>query len=163
MPSSVRDAIQDEFLCQIGSGSLAGSDQEVPEKQSETSIRRWIIGIRDGSRAEVATNGRVVRLQPPIVSPADKWEGDCVENARLRRPPTLVEVARVLVQKRWQDSATYHDVGEAVGIGSAVTLTESFPSLRVVGVVSGLLGARGYAYSNKRYRIEGDLGGESEL
>jgi hypothetical protein len=26
MPCSVRDAIQDEFLCQIGSGSLAGSD-----------------------------------------------------------------------------------------------------------------------------------------
>ena len=86
-----------------------------------------------------------------------------MENARLRRPPTLVEVARVLVQKRWQDSATYHDVGEAVGIGSAVTLTEPLPSLRVVGVVSGLLGARGYAYSNKGYRIEGDLGGESEL
>jgi hypothetical protein len=35
-------------------------------------------------------------------------------------------------------SATNHDVGEALGIGSAVMLTEPLPSLRVVGVVSGL-------------------------
>lgn len=83
----------------VGSDSLAGSDQESPEKQSETSIRHWIMGIRDGGRAEIAADGQVVKLHSPVVSLADNREGDCVENTRFRRPGALLEPARVLVEK----------------------------------------------------------------
>ena len=37
-----------------------------------------------------------------------------MEGARLHRPCALVEVARILVQKRWQDRPANHDVREPV-------------------------------------------------
>ena len=86
-----------------------------------------------------------------------------MQNARFCSPPALLEVAGVLVQKRWEDGATDHDVGKPVGIDSTKALSVTFPTLRVVGVAPRLLGTRDYSYSNKGYRIEGDLGGELEL
>ena len=86
-----------------------------------------------------------------------------MESARPRGPRALVEVARILVQKRRENSATDHDVGKAVGVSGAIALTEALPTLGVVGVITGLLGGSGYTYSNEGYRIVGDLGGELEL
>jgi hypothetical protein len=45
------------------------------------------------------------------------------------------------VQKRWQDGAADHDVGEAVGIGRAKALAVTLRTLAVVGVVCRLVDA----------------------
>jgi hypothetical protein len=86
-----------------------------------------------------------------------------VQRARLVGARALVEVARVLVQKRWQDGAADHDVGEAVGIGRAKALAVTLRTLAVVGVVCRLVDAGKRRYADDCNRIEKDLGGELEL
>ena len=86
-----------------------------------------------------------------------------MQSARLLCARALVEVARVLVQKRWQDGAADHDVGSAVGIGSAKALSVTLRTLAVVGDVSRLIDAGKRGYAEDGNRIEKDLGGELEL
>ena len=86
-----------------------------------------------------------------------------MENTRLFRARALVEVARVLVQQRWQDGAADHDVDKAVGIESAVALTVTLHTLNVVGVVCRLFDAGNYAHPDEGNGIDGDFEGEFEL
>jgi hypothetical protein len=86
-----------------------------------------------------------------------------VQSAKLICARALVEVARVLVQKRWQDGAADHDVGEGVGIGRAKALAVTLRTLAVVRVVCRLVDAGKRSYADDGNRIEKDLGGELEL
>jgi hypothetical protein len=67
------------------------------------------------------------------------------------------------VQKRWQDGAADHDVGEAVGIGRAKALAVTLRTLAIVGVVCRLVDAGKRSYADDGNRIEDDFGGELEL
>src|ERR1019366_5703486 len=63
-----------------------------------------------------------------------------VDNDSLERLPRAaircrVEVARILVQKGWQDGTADHDGAYAVGSASAIALTVGSPTLAVVGNV----------------------------
>src|SRR5258708_33324110 len=58
-----RDSAQDELLRQVGGGSLPGSEKEISKHQPRATIRWGIGGIRDGSRGQIPTDGRVVRLR----------------------------------------------------------------------------------------------------
>jgi hypothetical protein len=75
----------------------------------------------------------------------------------------LVEMARVLVQKRWQDGAANLDVGKAVGIGSTITLARTLHTLAVVGDVSCLIDAGKHTYPEDSARIESDFARQLEL
>src|SRR5258708_8098872 len=134
-----REPAQEELLCEVGERALAGVDKGAREPPPRAAIRRRIVGRRDGSRGQIATDGRVVRLPPSVVTPADDCAGDCVERAGLLCARALIEVARILVQKRWQDGAADHDVGKAVGIASAIALRVTLRTLAVVGDVSCLV------------------------
>jgi hypothetical protein len=57
-----------------------------------------------------------------------------VECARLLCARALVEVARTLMQDRWQDGAADHDVGQTVCVVGAQTLAEALRALNVMGV-----------------------------
>ena len=129
----VRQPAKDKFLGEIRGRSLSCADQEISQQHSDTAIGCWIVGIGDGSRGQIAADGRVVRLRPSIVSSTHEGARDGVEKARPRGPRALVEVARILVQKRQENSATDHDVGKAVGVSGAIALTEALPTLGVVG------------------------------
>src|ERR1700730_16608082 len=109
------DPAKNKFLCQVGGRSLPGVDKKIPEEKPEATIRRRIVGIGDSSRAQIATDSRVVRLPLSVVSAADEWAVVCVERAGLTCARSVVKVARVLMQKRRQDGAADHDVGKAVG------------------------------------------------
>lgn len=154
---------QEELLCQIGRRSLAGAEQEIFEDEPNSAIRRRIVGVRDRSRCQVASDGRIVRLPAPVISLADEWAPECVQNARPRRARALVEVARILVEKRRQDGATDHNVSKTVRIGSSVALRETLPTLGIVQAVTGLFGGGIYTYPDESYGVEHDLGGELEL
>src|SRR5690348_16035728 len=98
-----------------------------------------------------------------IVSPADERVGDCVESARLICARALVEVTWVLVQERWQDGAADHNVGNAVGRGSAKALAVTLQTLNVVGSVPGLVHTGKRGCCNDGNRIDGGLKCELEL
>ena len=94
----MRESAQDEFLCQVGGGPLAGCDKEIPQKQPDSAIRRRIVGMEMAAEA----NRRlwsIVRLPLPVISSSDEWSLESVQNSRLRCASALVEVARVLVQE----------------------------------------------------------------
>jgi len=50
----VRPPMQDEFLCQVSGSALTGVHNEICEEQPEAAIRFRIVGIRDGSRGQIA-------------------------------------------------------------------------------------------------------------
>jgi hypothetical protein len=58
-----REPPQDELLSYVGQRALAGGDNEIPQEQAWPAIRLGIIGIRQGRRGQIATYGRIVRLQ----------------------------------------------------------------------------------------------------
>jgi hypothetical protein len=86
-----------------------------------------------------------------------------MESARLLGACALIEVARVLVQKRWQDGAADHDVGNAAGVGSAKALSVTLRTLAVVGDISCLVDAGDCGCPEDRNRIKQNFGGELEL
>lgn len=71
--SSVREPGQDELLYHVADHTLAGADHEILKERPGATIRRWIVGVRERGRGQIATHAGVVRLQPPVVSLADKW------------------------------------------------------------------------------------------
>src|SRR5271156_4644128 len=133
---------QDEFLGQVGGRSLSSVNKEITQEQPHAAIRCRVVGIREGGRGQISAYRRVVCLPPSVVSFADEWTGQCVENARLICARALVEVARILVQERRQDGATDHDVAKAIRIDGAIALSVTDHSLAVVGRVSCLIGSR---------------------
>src|SRR6267142_3118668 len=86
-----------------------------------------------------------------------------MESARRLCSRALIEVARVLVQKGWQDGAAHHDVSNVVRIGGAKALTVTLRTLPVVGDVSCLVDGGKRSYPDDSNWIERDLGGEPEL
>ena len=65
----------------LASARLASGDKEIPQEQPHTAIQFGIVGIREGRRGQIPIDGRVVRPQPSVVSPADEWAGECVQSA----------------------------------------------------------------------------------
>jgi hypothetical protein len=86
-----------------------------------------------------------------------------VQSTRLACARALVEVAWILVQKRWQYGAADHDVGKAVGIGRTEALAVTLRILAAVGIVCCLIDAGKRGYADDGNRIEEDPGGELEL
>jgi|SRR6516162_5927123 len=68
-----------------------------------------------------------------------------MQNSRLSRPRALVEVAWILVQKRWQKSAANHDVRHGVCSIGTEPFAEPVHSLTVIGSICRLLGAESTA------------------
>src|SRR5271165_84251 len=99
----------------------------------------------------------------PIVSPADKWARDCVEHARFLCSRALVEVTRVLVQKRWQDRPANHNVGKAGSSGGSKSLAVSLRALLEVWAVCRLAYASNEAYAHDGDWISGDFHSKLEL
>src|SRR5580704_8364953 len=86
-----------------------------------------------------------------------------MKQAGFRRSRTLVKVARVLVEKRWQDRPADHDVGEAVRGDSAKPLAIALCALLVVRGVTRLIEAGDEAYAENGDRINGDPERKLEL
>src|SRR5579872_1498520 len=163
VPAFVREPGQDELLYHVAEHSLPGADKEILKERRGAAIRIRIVGVRDSCRGQIATYAGIVWLQPTVVSLADEWARERVEHPRLVRACALVEVARVLVQNRWQDSAADHNVGNAVSRGSAEALAITLRTLTVVGNVSCLVDARKHTYPDDGNRIGNRLECKLEL
>ena len=90
---------EEEFLRHVRGYSLAGINKKIAQEQSNTAIRCRVVGIRQSSRGQIAAYSRIVRLPPSVVSLADEWTGQCVEDARFVCASALIVVAWILVQK----------------------------------------------------------------
>ena len=65
-----------------------------------------------------------------------------MKSPRLLRAGTLVEIARILMQKRWQNSVADQASGDAVGEARSQPLAISFRTLLpFTGIVTSLLDA----------------------
>src|SRR5262249_12915242 len=79
------------------------------------------------------------------------------------RPRSQVEVAWILVQKRWQKSAANHDVSDGVGSIGTEPFAETLHSLTVIGSICRLLGAGKHCYDGPVNWIGDFLKGEGEF
>src|ERR1700722_10305235 len=84
-------------------------------------------------------------------------------NSGTGRACSLIEVARVLVQKRWQYGAADQDVGKTIGGGCAKTLSICPPTLAVIQAVSSLPSSGDQQDSGSGNWICGDFQGQLEL
>src|SRR5271165_1245676 len=98
-----------------------------------------------------------------VVSPADKWVRDCVENARCLCSRALVKVTWILVQKRWQDRPANHNVGKAIGGSDSKPLAVPLRALLEVQAVCRLAYAGNEAYAHCGDWISGDFHSKLEL
>ena len=99
----------------------------------------------------------------PIVSPADKWVRDGVEKTRFPCSRALIEVTRVLVQKRWQDRPANHNVAKAIGSDDSKSLAVALRALLEVWAVRRLAYAGNEAYAQDGDWISGDFHSKLEL
>src|ERR1035437_5861256 len=58
-----REPAHDKLLCQGGEHALGGVDNDSLERLPRAAIRCRVVGIREGRRGQIATDGRVVRLK----------------------------------------------------------------------------------------------------
>jgi len=86
-----------------------------------------------------------------------------MEKARLICTCALIEVAGVLVQKRWQNSTANHDVRDGIGSIRTISFAETFHSLTIIGGVCRLLRTGKHSYDNAVNRIRDLLKGYSEF
>ena len=108
-------------------------------------------------------HARVIWLQMPVVSPADKWVRDSMENARSPCSRALVEVTWVLVQKRWQDRSANHNVGQTVGSGYSISLAVSLRARLEIWAVCRLAYAGDEAYAQGGDWISRNFHGKLKL
>src|SRR5206468_8930107 len=78
-------------------------DQESLEHQPRTAVGFRIVEVGDGPGGKIASQAGVIRLQLPVVSPADKWTEHRVTDAGALCARALVEVTRVLAEKGGKD------------------------------------------------------------
>jgi len=88
---------QYEFLRDPAEHTLGGTDRKCAKHQAYASIRLRIVQVGEGAGGQTPTKARIVRLQPAIVSSADKWTEQCVFQAGVRAACALIEVPRILV------------------------------------------------------------------
>src|SRR3984957_1706950 len=84
-------------------------------------------------------------------------------NSGTGRACFLIEVARVLVQKRWQYGAADHDVGKTIGGGCAKALSICPPTLAVIQTISSLSSSGDQEGSGRGDWIGGDFQGQLEF
>src|ERR1700687_3975011 len=82
---------------------------------------------------------RIIRLRFPIVSRTDKWRYDGVPSSRPFCSGAPIEIARVLMQERGQNSIGEQAFADAAREVSPESLAVSFCTLAVIRGISGLL------------------------
>src|SRR6266498_279111 len=154
---------QNELLNQCAEHSLARGDREVLEYQSKAAVRLRIVQIGQSRRTQVSTDAGVIGLPLAAISPADEWGGHRVVDAGFRRPSTLIVVARILSQQRWQDGASNQNVRKAVSSSSAHALAVAAPTLRVIRPIPSLIDGRKRTHSGDRKSVSRCLQRKVEL
>lgn len=113
----------------------------MPEEQSYSTIGLRVVCVLKSRRRQIATEARIIRLHLSVVSPANQWVTDGVKQTGSCRSFALVEITRILVEKRWQDRSADHDVGETIGCYGAKPLAIALRALLVVRGVTRLIEA----------------------
>src|SRR5690348_2582742 len=96
-----------------------------------------------------------------IVPVADKRATEGMEDSRLGGSSSLIEVAWILVQQRWQDRSSNHNVGKSVGSSCAKSLGIARRSLLIVWCVACLINAGKRTHSQNRHNVS--RGSECEM
>src|SRR5580692_8605561 len=86
-----------------------------------------------------------------------------MQSAGLLCSRSLIEVARILVQKRGEQSAPNHDRRELVGIDGAKSLTVTLRTLNVSGVPRRLPGSSKHGHTDRGKRVTDGSKGEIEF
>ena len=101
------EMFEEEFLQQGADRSGADTNENVVN--SDLGIVPFTVGIvkaGDAASREITKDVRVIWLPVSIVSLANDNRGDSVESTVNDPPFALVEVARILVEERWQKRCT---------------------------------------------------------
>ena len=99
--------MEDEFLENVYDRGGSDTDGSIFErKPCAVAISFRDVQIRDASRGDVAENAGIVWLPALIVSLTNEGAGDGIQEALALCASSLVEVARVLLEERWQDGAS---------------------------------------------------------
>src|ERR1039458_8953293 len=86
-----------------------------------------------------------------------------MQSAGLLCSRTLIEVARILVQKRGDESASNHDRRELVGIAGAKSLAETLSTPNVGGGPCRLPGSSNHGHAGRGKRVSDGSEGEMEF
>src|SRR5262249_43340707 len=157
VPTPFCEPAQKEFLGEGGTDALCSPDRKIPEDQADTAICSRVVQVGDCRCRQNSAQGRVVRPQIPIVVPAVKRAQNGVSESRSGCASSLIKIARIVVQQRWQDGATDHDVDKAIGSSYADALAIGVPALSKLGTVARLLGSSDQKNSSRGNRVAGDL------
>src|SRR5271166_41337 len=154
---------QYEFLNYPAQYTLSGIDGKLPQNHSCSPVRVWIVGVHESGGRQVTSHARVIHLPLAIVAPANERTGHGMLQARCCRSRALIEIARILMQNRREDSAADQNVAHSVRRFCAKTLAVSFGALYIVRAIRGLFDAGHECHSRYCNRISGDLHRELKL
>src|SRR5690242_17712796 len=135
----VGEFVQNKLLGQTEDDMKPYASTEISEYQTSAAIRLWIVSIGKRSGNQRAAQLRVVRLQFPIVRLTDKWSYDGVASPRPLCVSALIEIARVLMQERGQNSIREQAFTDAAGEVSTEPLAISPCTSAIIGHIRGLL------------------------
>src|SRR5215469_2093549 len=86
-----------------------------------------------------------------------------MSNARGGRACSLIKIARILVQYRWQNGAADHDIDKPIRANDTNALAIGVPALPELGTVPSLFGGSNEENPGSGNRIAGDFKREPEF
>ena len=138
-------------------------NQGVLHQQSCAAITCRIVKIRDAARDKAPDKARVVGLPAPIITFANYRIAEPMQNSRKGASTALVEIARILFQKRWQHSPREEDSGEVGSVSCAEPFRIAFRTLSESRIVIGRpLNSGNSAHPQQCHRIR-DRGDEHRV
>src|ERR1039457_3806527 len=125
-----------KFLKQVIDGGYANPDGGIFQRQSRSiAILLWIVEIGKAAGRQASEDVGVVWLPAAIVTLADHRIGDRIERPGSLAAGSLVKIARILLQKRWQYGGSDERAGYHVGIAGAEALCVTLSALSISGEV----------------------------
>src|SRR5260370_28996713 len=143
--------IQNKFLGQTAGDMETHVNPKVFEYMPGGATRTGVVSGGNGISNQTAAPLRIIRLRCSIVSLTDKWSQHGVASPRPLCAGALVEIARILMQKRWQNRVADQASGRGVGEACPQPLAISFRTLPpFVRVVTGLLDASPSSHADEK-------------
>ena len=159
------EVLKEKFLEEGSDGAGADADEDVVDGDlGVVAVAVRVVAAGDAASGEVAEDIGVIRLPVSVVALADDDGRYGVERAVDDLPFAFVEVARILMEERWEESSAKEGGSNAVAIGSAIAPGVTAKALAVTGEVPlPLLNTCRDAGGEIGDGIDGDLDGELEL
>lgn len=108
-------AVKEKLLSQRVDDASAGRYKRAIEDESSSSIGGGIVEVRQSPRAKITSDTGVVELCLSVVAFTQERRHSGMTKAGLLAALPLIEVARVLMEKRRENSSSDQDVSKTCG------------------------------------------------